>query len=96
MAPASVLPNFVPSALVISGRVRPKTWRAQFFPRQIDAGGDIAPLIAAADLQFAIVVAAKHVKIECLQQHVAELGVADAHFAILHARADAFLGNHHG
>ena len=27
---------------------------AQFLPDQVDAGGDIAPLVAAADLQFAI------------------------------------------
>ena len=94
MAPATVLPNLVPSAFVMSGSVRPKTVFAEFFARQFDAGGDVAPLIAAADLQFAIVIAIEHVKIKRLQQHVAEFGVADADFAVFHAGADAFLGDH--
>ena len=34
------------------------------------------------------------IKIKRLQQHVAELGVADAGLAVFHARADAFLGDH--
>ena len=61
---------------------------------EVDAGGDVAPLIAAADLQLAVVVAAEDVEIEGLEQHVAELGVADADLAVFHAGADAFLGHH--
>ena len=67
---------------------------AEFLAAEVDAGGDVAPLVAAADLQFAVVVAAQHVEVERLQQHVAELGVADADFAVFHAGADAFLGDH--
>jgi len=48
-------------------------------------------LIAAADLQFAILITAKHIKIECLKQHVTELRVTDARLAVLHARAHALL-----
>ena len=51
-------------------------------------------MVAAANLELAVVVAAEHVEIEGLEQHVAELGVADAGLAILHARADALLGDH--
>ena len=61
---------------------------------QLDTGGDVAPLIAAADLQLAIVRFLKMIKIEGLQEHVGKLGVADAHLAILHAGAYAFLGHH--
>jgi hypothetical protein len=61
---------------------------------QVNAGGDVAPLVAAADLQLAAEIAAEHVKIKRLEQHVAELGVADARLAVLHAGADAFLGHH--
>ncbi len=45
-------------------------------------------------MQFAIIVAAQHIKIERLKQHVTELGVADAGFPILHASAHTFFGNH--
>ena len=61
---------------------------------QLDTGGDVAPLIAAADLQLAIVRFLQMIKIEGLQEHVGKLGVADAHLAILHAGAYAFLGHH--
>src|ERR1035441_9931234 len=61
---------------------------------EVDAGGNIAPLIAAANLELAVVVAAEHVEVEGLEQHVAELGEADAGLAVLHARAHAFLRHH--
>ena len=61
---------------------------------EIDPGGDVSPLVAAADLQFAILRFAKIMKIKRLQDHVAELGVADAHVAILHPRTHAFLRDH--
>jgi hypothetical protein len=67
----------------------------KFFAAEITAGGNVAPLIAAADLQFAIKFLAQMVEIERLEQHVAEFSVADAGFAVFHAGADAFLGNHH-
>ena len=67
---------------------------AEFFASQVNAGGDIPPLIRAADLQFAIEVAGEHIKIKRLQQHVTELGIADAYFAVFHARANAFFGDH--
>src|SRR5262245_29747917 len=39
---------------------------AQFFPTKIDARGDVTPLVAAADLQLAVVIAAKHIEIKSL------------------------------
>src|SRR5439155_7426479 len=67
---------------------------AEFLAAQVDSGGDVAPLIAAADLQFAIVFLAEHVKVQCLEQHVTELGVADADLAVFHSGAHAFLLDH--
>src|SRR5438034_3957681 len=40
----------------------------EFFAGEIDAGSDAAPLIAAADLELTIPVAAKEIEIEGLQQ----------------------------
>ena len=67
---------------------------AQLLAAEINSRGDIAPLIAAADLEFAIVIAAKDVKIESLEEHVAELGVADADLTVFHAGAHALLADH--
>src|SRR5882762_2313639 len=67
---------------------------AEFFSAKVDTGGDIPPLVGAADLQFATGLAAQDDKIERLEEHVAELGVADAGFAILHTGAHAFFGHH--
>src|SRR5271165_4847483 len=39
---------------------------AQFSAGEVDPGGDVAPLIAAADLQPAIVITAKDIKIKRL------------------------------
>jgi hypothetical protein len=74
---------------------KPEDMRAQFLAAEVHARSDIAPLIAAADLEFAIVVLAQAIKIERLQQHVAEFGVTDAGFAIFHPGAHALLGHHH-
>jgi hypothetical protein len=68
---------------------------AEAFAAEVDSCGDIAPLIGAADLEFAVMVAAEDVEVEGLEQHVAELGVADTGFAVFHACADAFFGDHH-
>src|SRR6187455_2822113 len=35
------------------------------------------------------------IKVKRLEQHVAEFREADAHFAIFHAGANTFLGDHH-
>ena len=53
--PDSVLPIFVPSLLVSSGQVHAVELHAAHPPGQVDAGRDVAPLVAAADLQFAAV-----------------------------------------
>ena len=47
-------------------------------PGQVDAGRDVAPLVAAADLQLAAVLVVQVHEVVRLQQHVAELGVAQA------------------
>ena len=43
---------------------------------QVDPGGDVAPLVAAADLEFATFVLVQIGEVVCLQQHVTELGIA--------------------
>ncbi len=45
---------------------------------QLDAAGEVAPLVAAAELEPDAVVAVEVQVVHRLQQHVAELGVADA------------------
>ena len=80
--PASVLPNFAPDAVVISGSTRPCAFGAAQLADQIDAGGDVAPLIAAAHLQRAAVAIEQLEKVVRLQQQVAELGVRNAVFAL--------------
>ena len=45
---------------------------------EVDALGDVAPLVTSTDLQFAVLVGVQPPVIECLEQHVGELGVADA------------------
>src|SRR4030095_11831829 len=62
---------------------------AQFFAAQVDAGSNVAPLVAAADLQLAVVIAPQDVKIESLQKHVAEFGVTNAGLTIFHAGPNA-------
>src|SRR5690348_3006916 len=67
---------------------------SEFLARQIDTSGNIAPLIAATDLELASVITAEDVKIESLEEHVAEFGVADPDLAVFHAGSNAFLGDH--
>src|SRR5690606_10818101 len=66
---------------------------AELFADQLGARRDVAPLIAASDLQFAVLRAAEVIKVVRLEQLVAELGVADAGLAF-HARAHGFTGDH--
>ena len=47
-------------------------------PGEIDSRRDVAPLVAAAGLQFAAVMFVKVDEIVGLEQHVAELGIAQA------------------
>jgi hypothetical protein len=63
-------------------------------PRSIP-GGDVAPLIAAADLQLAAKMVVQVDEVVRLQQHVAELGVAHAAVGPFEPRADGILGQHH-
>ena len=89
--PDSVLPNLVPSAFVDERRGQGVDARAVGPTDQLDAGGDVAPLVAAAGLQDAAVAAVQLEVVERLQQHVAELGVADAG---LEPAADDVAGQH--
>lgn len=60
---------------------------------EVDAGGDVAPLVAAADLKLAAVVAVEMDEVVGLKEHVGEFGVADAAFAT-QAVLDRVLGEH--
>src|SRR5262245_58079951 len=63
-------------------------------PREVDTGRDVAPLIAAADLQLTAVVLVEINEVVGLDEHVAELGVADAAVAVEAALHRVF-GQHH-
>ncbi len=63
------------------------------FADQLGAGGDVAPLIAAAHLERAAVVQVQAQEVVGLQQHVAELGERQALLA-LQPRLDRVLGRH--
>jgi hypothetical protein len=52
-----------------------------FFADEVGAGGDVAPLLGAADLEFAVEDLAEVAKIVGLKQLVAELGETNAGFA---------------
>jgi len=60
---------------------------------QLCAGGDVAPLVAAAHLERAAVIQVQAQKVVGLQQHVAELGEGQALFA-LQPRLDRVLSRH--
>ena len=92
--PDSVLPNLVPSAFG-DQRVDHAVGRAAaaHLADQLDAGGDVAPLVAAAGLQLAAFLVVQVEKVVGLQQHVAELGEGDAFFAV-DAVAHRVLGDH--
>ena len=66
---------------------------AEFFADELGAGGDIAPLVGAADLELAVVGLAEVAKIVGLKELVTELGVADTALAF-HAGLDRVLGKH--
>ncbi len=67
---------------------------AEHPPRQVDAGGDVSPLIAAAGLKPAAKLPLEMDEIVGLEEHVAELGVAHSRVAPLQAAADGVLGEH--
>src|SRR5262249_39056147 len=54
----------------------------------------VTPLVAAAYLELAVLVAAKNIEIESLQQHITELRIADTRFPVLHACPHTLFGNH--
>ena len=58
---------------------------------ELDAHGDVAPLVAAADLQVAAVVEVQAQEVVGLEQHVAELGVGDPLVRALEAGLDRLL-----
>ena len=58
---------------------------------EVDAGGDVAPLVGPPELQFAVVVSKQVEKVICLKEHVGELGVRNA---VLHARLHRLLLEH--
>ena len=58
-APSSVLPNFLPEEVVSRGKVMPSLAFAEHAPDQFLAGENVAPLIAAAHLNCAVVVLAE-------------------------------------
>ena len=92
--PVSVLPYLVPSGFRMSGVVRPQTSSPRILRIEIDAHRDVAPLVAAADLEVASVVDVEAQEVVGLQQHVAELGVRDPLVRPLEARLDRLLGDH--
>ena len=61
---------------------------------ELDAHGDVAPLVAPAELEIAAVVEVQPQEVIGLQQHVTELGVADALIGALEAGLDRLLGHH--
>src|SRR5262249_16756610 len=67
--------------------------RAVHAPGQVDAGGDIAPLIAAAQLQIAMGLFAQGDKNVGHHEHVAEFGEGEATLA-LQAAFDRNFGEH--
>ena len=60
----------------------------------VDAHGDVAPLVAPAELDVAAVVEVEPEEVVGLEQHVAELGVGDALVRTLEAALDGLLGHH--
>ena len=67
----------------------------QHAPVELDAADDVAPLVAAADLQGAAVAARKFQEVVGLQEHVAELGVGNASPFAVEAGAHR-VALHHG
>ncbi|MEC5207463.1 hypothetical protein QF022_002419 [Vogesella perlucida] len=61
---------------------------------EVGAGGDVAPLVGTANLQYAAVATVQLGKVVTLQQAVAELGVADALVFAVDALLYRFLLDH--
>ena len=61
---------------------------------EVDPHGDVAPLVAATELEVAAVIEVQAQEVVGLQQHVAELGVGDALVGPLEAGAHRLLGHH--
>ena len=82
--PAAVLPNFAPLASSSSvnasawARSSPSATPALGPPDQLEAGGDVAPLIGAAHLELDAQVAVEVLEVGRLEEHVAELGEREA------------------
>ena len=92
--PLSVLPYLVPSGLSDERSGEPVGLVATDLADELDPHGDVAPLVAATDLQFAAVVLVQAQEVVGLEEHVAELGVADALVRSLEARLDRLLAHH--
>src|SRR6185437_5814983 len=58
---------------------------------QLDASGEVAPLVVAAHLHGAALHIKEMQEVGRLEDHVAELGIGDAMFAALDASLDRFL-----
>lgn len=93
--PSDALAEFGAVSISYERQSKAENVSAEFFAAEIAACGDVAPLITAADLEFAVELFAQVIEIESLEEHVAELGVADASLTVFHAGANTFLGNHH-
>src|SRR5436309_2752250 len=61
---------------------------------QLDAGGDVPPLVAAADLQAAPEGLEEVEEVVSLQQHVTELGEGDSLLPCFETGLDRLLGHH--
>ena len=92
LPPPVDLPILRPSLSVSSGAVSACPALAVHLAHQVQAGGDVAPLVGPADLQRAVVPAGQLEEVHRLQQHVAELGEADP--AGTDAGAHRFLAEH--
>jgi len=64
-------------------------------PGEVDARRDVAPLVAPAHLDLAAVLLVQVHEIVGLQEHIAELGVAQPAVGALQAGFDRVLGEHH-
>ena len=80
--------------MVTSGDVRPKAGRTALPADEVDALGDVAPLVAAAELQLAVVAVVELQEVPRLQEHVAELGERQGLFPLLQPGPDRFLADH--
>ena len=87
------LPHLLPGGVEQQRRHEPEQLCAPELARQLAARGDVAVLVGAADLEATALRAGEVHEVVRLQQHVRELGVADAGLA-LEAAADGVLRRH--